>query len=243
MRKVRGLASLATPHIAALRDLSAAVETTSTQAFGTLRVTSPSDIGTVLTPLIAAFTTRHPRVNVELDLTMRVVDIVREGFDLAVRVTMNRTLPPSALVARKLTRIDLGLYAGATYQARHTLPKAIEELAHHQHVLFQGRDGRGAMKVEGPDGAINVPVAGQLSANDFFSVREAIASGAGIGPLPWFLARTELASGRLSRVLPAYSIAGSTVYLVHASTQPMPAKLKAFRDHLLAHAPALLTHP
>lgn len=237
------LASLATPHITALRDLSAAVETSSTQAYGTLRMTAPSDIGTLITPLIASFTARHPRVNVELELTLRLVDIVREGFDLAIRIAMNTTLPPSALIARKLARIDLGLYAGASYRAQHPLPKTLDELREHEHVLFFGRDGRGSLKMQGPEGRMKVPIKGQISANDFFCIREAIASGAGIGPLPWFLARTELASGRLVRVLPQYTSAGTNAFVVHAATQPMPAKLKAFRDHLLDHAPALLTHP
>lgn len=237
------LASLAAPHIAALRDLSAAVETSSAHAYGTLRVTAPSDIGAILTPLVASFIARHPRVNVELELTLRVVDIAREGFDLAVRVAMDKPLPSSALVARKLARLDLGLYAGASYRARHPLPKTIDDLAQHAHVLFQGREGRGTLRIEGPDGRIKVPVHGQVSANDFFCIREAIAAGVGIGPLPWFLARTEVASGRLVRVLPQYSAAGTTAYLVHASAEPMPAKLKAFRDHLLEQAPELLTHP
>jgi len=74
-------------------------------------------------------------------------------------------------------------------------------------------------------------------------VREAIAAGAGIGPLPWFLARTEVASGRLARVLPQISIAGATAYIVHAAPQPLPIKLKAFRDLLLEQGPDLLTHP
>ena len=174
---------------------------------------------------------------------MRVVDIVREGFDLAVRVTMNKSLPSSALVARKLARLDLGLYAGATYRARHPLPKTAAELSQHEHVLFQGREGRSELKLDTPEGRLKIPVTGQFSANDFFCIREAIASGAGIGPLPWFLARTEVASGRLVRVLPQISIAGATAYIVHAATQPLPVKLKAFRDLLLEQAPDLLTHP
>lgn len=234
------VAAIAAPHVGALRDLSAALESRAEEIYGTLRVTAPPDVGTlVLAPLVAAFVAQHPRVHVELDLTMRVVDLAREGFDAAVRIARRR-LPSSSLVAKRLARLDLGLYAGATYAARRGLPKKPEDLPEHEHVLFDGRRGRSTLRLESPKALVRVPVRGRTSANDFFFLREAIAAGTGIGPLPRFVARADLAAGRLVRVLPEFSLEGSTAYLVHPPMRPIEPRLRAFRAFVLDRAPSLL---
>lgn len=234
------VAAIAAPHVGALRDLSAAIESRSEEVYGTLRVTAPADVGTlVLGPLVAAFVAQHPRVHVELDLSMRVVDLVREGFDAAIRIARRR-LPSSSLVAQRLARLDLGLYAGATYAARRALPKKPEDLPEHEHALFDGRRGRSTLWLESPKSSARVTVRGRTSANDFFFLREAIAAGVGIGPLPRFVARSELAAGRLVRVLPDFSLAGSTAYFVHPPMRPIEPKLRAFRAFVLDQAPSLL---
>jgi DNA-binding transcriptional LysR family regulator len=174
---------------------------------------------------------------------LRVVDLEREGFDLAIRIAQRR-LASSSLIARKLARVELALYAGAGYAATRELPRRPEELAEHDHVLLKGRDGRQLVQLDTGRGVARVPVRGRVSGNDFFFVREAIASGAGIGALPWFVASAELASGRLVRVLPDTRAAvGATAYLVHPKpTAPSP-KLALFCAFLLEHGPRLLTHP
>jgi DNA-binding transcriptional LysR family regulator len=240
----RLLALNAAPHVNALRDLSAGVGREADEVFGTLRVTAPADIGTlVLAPLIAAFTARHPRIRIEVELSMRVVDLVREGFDLAIRIAATRSLPSSTLIARKLARLELGLYAGATYLARRSAPKRADDLLEHEHVLFNGREGRSVLVLEDARGTQRLSVKGRVVSNDFFFVREAILSGAGIGPLPWFVAESELAAGRLIRVLPDQRLAGSTAYLVHPPLKAAGAKLDMFRSFLFEKAPRLLAHP
>ncbi len=89
----------------------------------------------VLAPLLPGFLARYPRVQIEIEHTHRVVDLVREGFDLAIRITMSR-LPSSTLIAKKLARIDTGLYAGTGYAARRELPKHLDDLAKHNSLLF-----------------------------------------------------------------------------------------------------------
>jgi DNA-binding transcriptional LysR family regulator len=236
----RLLASLAAPHVAALRDVASALGRDSSEAYGTLRITAPPDIGTlVLGPLVAAFLARYPRIGVEVEHAVRLVDIVSEGVDLAVRVAP-RSLAPSTLVAKKLARLDLGLYAGLGYLARREIPRRPEDLAQHEHVIFRGHGGKGVLALEGPKGIVNVAVEGRASGNDFFFLREVIASGVGIGPLPWFVANAELALGRLVRVLPDHRLAGNTAFIVHAPARPLSPKLDVFRSFLLEHAPRLL---
>lgn len=240
----RLLSTLAAPHIAALRDLSSSLVHDASEPYGTLRVTAPPDIGTiVLAPLIAGFTQRYPRVRVEVDLDMRISDLLREGFDLAIRVSNGRGLRSSTLVAKRLARLHLGLYAGTSYLAQREPPRRPEDLAAHEHVLFNARDGKALFTFEGPKGTFKQTVRGRSSANDFFFLREAIAAGAGVGPLPWFVARPEVASGRLVRVLSDHRLASVAAYLVHPpATTPSP-KLAAFQAYLLDQAPALLLHP
>jgi DNA-binding transcriptional LysR family regulator len=197
----------------------------------------------VLAPLLAPFAARHPRVRVEVDLSMRITDLVQENFDLAIRLSQRHRLSSSTLVAKRLSRLDLGLYAGTTYLAQREPPRRAEDLNDHELVLFSGRDGKDVLQLEGPRGAFKLTVKGRTSANDFFFIREALASGSGIGMLPWFVAKNEVAAGRLTRVLADHRLSGVTAYLVHPPSTAPSAKMLAFRDFLLEQGPALLLHP
>jgi DNA-binding transcriptional LysR family regulator len=237
------LANLAAPHVAALRDAASALGREATEAYGTLRVTAPPDMGTlIIGPLVAGFLARYPRMRIDVDHTLRIVDLVGEGYDLALRV-MRGPMAPSSLVAKKLARLDLGLYAGAAYLARREAPKRAQELAHHDHVSFQRGSARDVLALDGPTGTVQIPITARVSANDFFFVREAIVHGAGIGTLPWYVANAESVAGRLVRVLPEYRLADTIAYLVHAPARPPSPKLQAFRSFLLEHAPRLLAEP
>jgi DNA-binding transcriptional LysR family regulator len=236
----RSLATLAAPHVAALRDVTAALGRNSQEAYGLLRVATLPDVGAlVIAPLLPGFFARYPRVQLEIETAPRVVDLVSEGFDVAIRVAMRR-LPSSTLIARKLAPMNLGLYAGTTYAARRDLPKHPHDLAGHESVLFGG--GR-AIALQGAKGVVKVPVQGRGSANDLFFLREAIAAGLGIGPLPWFLANAELAAGRITRVLPEYRLVGGASYIVYPPAKPLSPKLVAFCSYLLEHAPRLIVQP
>lgn len=237
------LARVASPHVAALRDVAAALGRDAAEAYGTIRITAPSDLGTLLLgPLLPGFLARYPRLSVDLDLSLRLVDLVAEGFDLAIRV-MTRPLPSSSLVARKLARLDLGLYAGTTYLARSDAPSRPESLANHDHVFFQRLVSKNALVLEGPTGRIRVPLSPRVGAEDFFFVREALVAGGGIGALPWYVAHNEVAAGRLLRVLPDYRLAGTTAYLVHPPQRPLSPKLRLMRAFLLDAVPRLLVDP
>lgn len=237
------LASLAAPHIAALRDLSNFAARDVNDAYGTLRITATPDFGALLLgPLIPRFTERYPRVRVEVELSMRVVDMVREGFDLALRAA--RRLPASTLIAKKLANVDLRLYAGAGYAALHELPKRVESLVEHQHVLFAGRDARQLTSFEGPRGITKVNIHSTVSCNDFVFARELVSAGAGITALPWFVARSELNAGRLVRVLPEHRVEGGlNLYALHPPQIGPAPKLDLFRQFLFEHAPRLLVQP
>ena len=235
------LANRAAPHIAGLRDAAIAQGRESQEVYGVLRVTAPADVGAhLIAPLLPGFFARHPQVRIEMENTLRVVDLVREGFDLAIRVTMGR-LPASTLTAKKLAPMNLALYAGTQYAARNDLPKRLEDLKSHDNVVFY--PSTNTLKFLGPKGPEQLTVNGRAAGNDFFFLREAIVAGVGIGPLPWFLASQEVAAGRVTRVLPEYRAAGGTAYLVYPPAKPLAPKLVRFCAHLLDHVPRLAALP
>jgi len=238
----RALANLASPHVAALRDVTSALGRTSSEAYGLLRMTAPADVAAfVVAPLMAGFLARYPRVRPEVVQTLRVVDLVREGFDLAIRLTWSERLPSSALIARKLASGNVGLYAGVTYAARRPLPKRPEDLVEHDNVVLSLRGDTNTYHLKSPKGPAKVTVPIRVSADDFLFVREAIVAGVGIGLLPWFVASSEVAAGRITRVLPEYQAVGGTAYVVYPPAKPLPPKVAAFCSHLLEHAPRMFT--
>jgi DNA-binding transcriptional LysR family regulator len=229
--------------VAALRDATAAVGRTSSEAYGLLRVTAPADVGaTVIGPLLAGFMARHPRVRPEVTHTVRVVDLVREGFDVAIRLTMNARLPSSSLIAKRLGALDIGLYASTGYAARRELPKHPRDLLDHDNVvLFPGDTN--TYNLKGPKGAVTLRVTGRASGDDLLFVRGAVVAGVGIGALPWFIASHELAAGTITRVLPEYRAATGSAYVVYAPAKPLPPKVAAFCSYLLEHGPRVFTQP
>jgi DNA-binding transcriptional LysR family regulator len=239
----RRLAELAASPVATLHDAALALDRPSREPHGRLRITAPVDLGqALLAPLLPPFMAKHPAVHVETELTSRFVDLITEGFDVALRVPASK-LPPSALVARRLGAVDHCLYAAPSYLAKQGTPRQPDDLSEHETVVLHPRDGSARWTLVSSRGSVNVDVRGRLGSNDFLLIRELIAGGGGIGALPTLLAVPEVRAGRLARVLPDFTLRGATVYFLYAGSRPTPVKIAAFRDHLLEHAPALLKPP
>jgi len=222
-RASRGLAGL-TEAAEAVSDMQHAVR-------GPIRVTSTADVGIwLLEPLLSRFLREHAAVHVEMVLTNRVVDMVDEGFDLAIRAGRLRD---GALVARKLAPIETALYASADYVARRGAPATVAELAEHDCVLFRPTRGRATMTLTGPDGEESIEVTGPIGGDDFAFVRGGVISGLGIGLLPSFLC-TEAPGPALVRVLPAHAVRGGPLHLVYPSARYLPHRVAVLRDFLVA---------
>lgn len=228
------------PHVTALRDATEAVTEAGKEPAGVVRVSAPVDMGhALLAPFVADFVQRYPRIRVELSLTSRRVDLVQEGFDLAVRAG---ELADSSLVARKLGTTRLGLFAAAAYLAGRGKPKAVADLGQHDCILFRGTAGRAIWTLRGPDGDETVEVEGKIDADDLEFVARAIAQGAGIGMLPMFLceknATVSPVTGErvteLVRVLPKHSMMAAPVNVVSPSARHEPARVRLFREELVA---------
>ncbi|MFO1061521.1 MAG: LysR family transcriptional regulator [Dongiaceae bacterium] len=198
---------------------------------GTLRVAAPMSFGQLhLGPAIAAFLARYPDLRIDLALDDRVVDLVGEGYDLAIRIA---ELPPSRLVGRRLAPNRRFVCAAPAYLAARGTPQHPGELARHDCLhyayLASGADWRFA----GPDGPIGVRVGGRFTANNGDVLRQAALDGLGIAQLPSFLVGDDLRQGRLQPVLCGYPAVDTAIYALYPPTRQLPRKVRAFVDFLV----------
>lgn len=201
---------------------------------GRLRVSMPSDVAhLLLADTLAAFVALHPGITLELDLSPRRVDLLGEGYDVAVRMG---ALPDDGLLAaRRLGTLSMGLYAAAGYLAEHGEPATPDDLAHHQAIPLLGGHGepqpwtlcRGEARWQG------VPP-GRVTANSPEFLLRMARAGAGIAGVPDAFAQPDVRSGLLRRVLPDWSLPGAVTSVVFPGRKLMPTKTRAFIDMLQA---------
>jgi DNA-binding transcriptional LysR family regulator len=196
---------------------------------GILRLTCGVEFGTIaVSRWIAEYLERYPLVSVESDFTGRIVDIVHEGFDLAIRVG---SLADSSLAARKLGELRYGLFASPAYLARRGTPRSPDALAGHDLLRFSGGSHRQGWRLKRGDVEHRVEAAAKLRVNNSFAVRDAAVHGLGIAQLPLAVARDALQAGVLTRVLPAWQPPAVPVHAVFPGTRYLTPKVKAFIDH------------
>ena len=239
-----------------LEEASVAASDLGREPRGTIRVTAPADAGAlVLADLVARFVRRYPLIHVELSLTARMVDLVEEGFDLALRAAVR--LDDSALLVRRIGSMESGLFAAPGYLRRRGQPASLADLAQHDCVLFRSRGATATWRLSGPpegassDGAPDeartehtIAVQGPITADDISFVMAAVRGGAGIGLLPAFLCVEQVLRGKLVRLLPAYASHEASLHLVMPSGRYVPARVALLRDYLLKHLSELtLTCP
>jgi DNA-binding transcriptional LysR family regulator len=217
--------------LAGVQEAAAAVADLQGLLRGPIKITAPVDAGVwLLSPLVARFVAEHPGVHIELVLTTRMVDLVAEGFDFALRAGV---LTDSRLVARRLRASPLGLYASPDYLKQRGTPLKVIDLLNHDCVMFRPDRGRARWKLTGPDGEQTLEVRGPVGADDFTFLQRMVAAGSGIGLLPGFLCQAGVGRGELVRVLPDYTWAAGDFHLVYPSARYLPQRAAAFRDFLL----------
>lgn len=199
---------------------------------GRLRVSMASDLANILlSDALAAFVALHPGITLELDLSPRRVDLLGEGFDVAVRVG---ELPDDRLLAaRQLKVLSNGLYAAPGYLAEHGQPATPDDLLQHQAVRLPGASGEpGAWVLTQGDQRWEGVPPGRLMANSPELLIHLAAAGAGIAAVPDLLAVGAVSKGRLQRVLPQWCLPSHTAWAVFPGRKLMPTKTRAFIDML-----------
>jgi len=199
---------------------------------GSIRVTVPVDVGVwAVASIVARFVRKHPSVHVEVRLSSRIVDLIAENFDLAVRAGPVRD---ESLIARRAGSLDFGLFASSRYIARRGAPKTLAELEQHDCAILRTDAGAMPWKLTSTTGAEHtVAVRASISADDISFLKKAVLAGGGIALLPLFLVPREEQSGKLVRVLPDWRFTGSMLHVVYPSARYVPQRVVAFRDYLV----------
>jgi DNA-binding transcriptional LysR family regulator len=196
---------------------------------GAIKVTAPVDLGVLfLAEVLTRYTARYPSVSVDLHLTGRVVDLVAEGFDVALRVATR--LQDSSLIVRRAAPILLHLFASPLYLARRGTPRSEADLADHDRVVF--RSGPERLRVAAPRQAPAARPA-RIVCDDLLFVRDAVRAGAGVGLLPTFVAQADVVAGRLVRILPRFERPAGHLHIVTPAAKHVPRKVTAFRELVL----------
>jgi LysR family transcriptional activator of dmlA len=199
---------------------------------GTLRITAPVVLGYArVLPVIMAFQRQHPHVRVLFDATDRVVDLIQDQIDVAVRTVAD---PPPAMVARKLDDDVRHLCASPSYLAERGAPRTLADLAKHECLPCRVHGEPAPWRFKGgPGGAAKaVTVDGRLQLSDSQSIRDAALGGLGIADLPGYLVERDLAEGRLVRVLESVPRVVRGIYVVYAPSPFTPTKVRLFVEAL-----------
>jgi DNA-binding transcriptional LysR family regulator len=193
---------------------------------GTLRITCPSWFATQrMAEMLAAFRSSYPEIVVDISFEDRMVDLVEEGYDLALRAVANPEALGAGLIARPLWAITWVMSASREYLKRRGTPHTPEDLSHHDCVEVGNLT---SWMLTGPKGKIEVPVPGVQRYRSAVGLAHAVAAGIGIGPLPTVYFDDPGFKDVLVPVLRDYTLGEATIYLVYVSRRYVPLKLRAF---------------
>lgn len=216
--------------LAELAEAEAAVSERNTALRGVLRASVPGGFGlTHLAPMLPAFLRDHPELTLDLQMTNRFVDLIEEGYDVAIRVGVLRD---SRLAARRLGSNRRILVAAPEYLDRHGSPKRPEELAEHRCLILDVGARPEVWELASKTKRHAVAVRGPLRSNHVLALRSACLDGAGIGLLPSFALTEFVADGNLVRVLPKWQTPEQGIYAVYPSYRLIPAKVRAFVEFI-----------
>ncbi len=230
----RDLYERASGILSTIEETAAAIQGTLREPQGVLRLTSAIDLGVLLVNgWIASFLRRYPQVRVDAEFSNRAVDLIHEGFDLAIRVGQ---LADSTLSARKLGEVRCLLYASPRYLQGRAPPRHPRDLAAHQLLMFSvSRPPSWHLVKDGDRYQVTSPA--RFSSDNHIVVRDAAVEGLGITLLPRFMAADHVRKRRLVEVLPGWTGPSMPVHAVFASSRYLAPKVRAFVD--LARASTL----
>ena len=200
------------------------------QPTGTLKISAPTYFGTIhLLPKITNYQKMYPDVNIELRLNDRIVDLVEEGFDLAIRVGK---LNDSSLIARKLTETRLVVCAAPDYLQQQGIPRSPADLVRHNCLIYKPSTARDEWIFKGVEGEFKQPVTGDLVANTGEALQQAAIRGRGLVQLANYLVGPDIEAGRLTSVLDDFQPDAIPVYAVFPERKNLSATVRIFVDYL-----------
>ncbi len=197
---------------------------------GTLKLALPAAFGRLhIAPVLAEYLQRYPDMRIDLNLNDRLIDIMAEGMDLAIRIG---DLSDSSLIARRLAPNRRVVCGAPEYFARTAIPEKPKDLLTHNCVVYTYRASRNDWHFSGPEGKETIHVTGNLEANSAEALQEAVLSGLGVGLLPMWLIGADLKAGRMLEVLTDFHFPDSAVYAVYPPGRHLSPKVRSFVDYL-----------
>jgi DNA-binding transcriptional LysR family regulator len=221
-------------HLDGLLEADDAVRTHMLTPRGRLRVSTPMSFGlAALTRALPAFAVQYPDISIDLVMSDGFVDLVEDGFDLAIR---GGRLSDSSLKARKLTDIERIVCASPNYLARRGLPNVPDDLKVHDCLVYSSAASPGVWRlVSGENQACAVPVATRYRVNNSLALRDAALEGLGLTFLPRIYVEKALASGELKQVLTDWTGESQALFAVYPAHRQASPKLRAFLDFLVEY--------
>ena len=208
--------------------LEDSVKSEAGQPRGVLRITAPQTLGEIeLMEMLNAFRARYPKLELDVFLADRIVDLISEGFEVALRIT---TLSDSSLIARKMCDVRLVLCAAPSYLAEHGTPQCPEDLLGHTCIVDTNIRWRDQWRFGQGEGGNVVRVPASLTVNSATAVHGAVRDGMGIGFIPEFAVARDLKAGRLVSLFDDVNPHKLGVYLVYPHRLHLSAKVRAFID-------------
>jgi DNA-binding transcriptional LysR family regulator len=178
---------------------------------------------------MAGYLERYPEVSVDLTLNDRVVDLLEDGTDLAIRIGR---LADSSLIARRLAPCRILLCAAPSYLAAHGTPAHPSDLIRHRCIAYAYGGDRGEWVLTGPEGELRIRIGARLQINNGDAIQAAIREGYGIARQPDFIAAPDLAAGRMVQILPEWRLPELGIHAVYPPTRTLSAKVRSFVDFL-----------
>ena len=216
--------------LGALQEAENEVTERSGQAVGLLKVSAPVSFGLLrLADLWAGFLAAHPNVTLDVTLSDRMVDLVEEGFDMAIRVAR---LPSSSLVSRKLSSTRMVLCATPEYLKAHGMPTHPSELAAHQVLSYSLLASGDIWEFEGPEGRVTVKTSPRMHSNSGDTCRAVALAHQGLILQPTFLVDDDLRSGALIEVMPEYKSLEFGIYALFPTRKHVVPKVRLLIDYL-----------
>lgn len=206
---------------------------------GNIKITAPEDVGyQIVSPTIGKLTQRYPKVFFDLQFTNTVVDLIKDGFDLAVRIG---SLKESNLKVRNIGTLDLILVASRSYLEKMDSIQEPKDLKNHDCLLLSPRSGKNFWTLVQGKTQVKIPIKARVLSNQITSLLQVASAGGGIALAPAFLCNEALKNKGLERVLPGWKVKGIPISLVAPLSTASSARLKIVSDELYAAIASHLT--
>jgi len=215
-----------------LEEADSMVQALQTTPRGRLRLNASVTIPPLLGPVIAEYTALYPDVTISMEMSDRMVDLVDEGFDLAIRL---QPVPDSSLIVRRIGSYRLLVCGAPSYLEKNGTPREPRDLVNHNALSFSQSPWSSEWRFSGPHGDETIPVSGNMETNSANALRLAAVLGQGLAMLPSFLVVDEIKSGRLVPLLSEFARTEFPISALYAHRHHLSAKVRSFLDLLSKH--------